>query len=135
MSVGKEISVGKDNVGRERPLPTGLTVTDEVGRYYSFPTDFLSMKAVFPTNLSVGNVMLWCSAGPIQSAFGRRAGNRRSERPSRAPITGLPFNFVTTKEKNNMGHGGRRPKPKFLPLEKNTEVTKNGIREKCWLTT
>jgi hypothetical protein len=56
-TVGRQIYVG-----RERPLPTGLTVTDVVGRQYSFPTDFMSMIVVFPTNLSVGNVMLWYSA-------------------------------------------------------------------------
>jgi hypothetical protein len=36
-------------------------VTDKVGRQNLFPTDFLLGKAAFPTNLSIENVVLWCS--------------------------------------------------------------------------
>ena len=69
-------AVGRERyVGRERAFPSGLSPTDGIGWQYSFPTDCLSAEAVFPTNLAVDDVVLWCSAyhgsGPF-APFGSR---------------------------------------------------------------
>jgi hypothetical protein len=53
----------KRNVGRERHLPTGLTVSNMIGRQNQFPTNFRLVKRASPTNLCVGVQVLWCSDG------------------------------------------------------------------------
>ena len=55
-------TVGRERyVGLEKAFPSGLSPTDKVGRQQFFPTDCLLEEVVFPTNLGVGDVVLWCS--------------------------------------------------------------------------
>ena len=52
-------------VGRENAFPSGFSPTNNVGRQYSFPTECMSSDLVFPTNLFVRDVVLWCSVSSI----------------------------------------------------------------------
>jgi hypothetical protein len=63
-TVGRQIFVG-----RERPLPTGLTVTDKIGGRNWFATNFVSVNVAFPTNLYVGFLVLWCSERGISDPW------------------------------------------------------------------